>query len=297
MLNTTSLCPLPPGSTVWGYLRDSGGDRQERSIDQQREILEAYCERHQLVLDAVYADEARAGAAADDRAGLTALLAAVEESYPLIRDKAKRERAAQKMRHGIVFWSLSRLARDSVLSTLTRADLRARGLTIASLSDEMLTGDENLDPILEALLDWKSDMDLQVIGREALAARPTSPTLLRQLDDAEAEQRLLEGQIEQIEDELERVVEVPLYTDEEIDALIRAQLDRLAKSGEDIDNVKKARRVMAAFIDHITVEPSKPIRATLTFKFTAGQELSQVPPRGNPAIPCLIGEVEVEIPR
>lgn len=591
MLNTTSPCPLSPGSTVWGYLRDSGGDRQERSVTQQREMLEAYCQRYQLVLEAVYEDEARPGSAADDRAGLTALLAAVEAQYPLIRDKGKRERKAQQLRHGIVFWSLSRLARDSVLSTLTRADLRARGLTIASLSDEMLTGDENLDPILEALLDWKSDMDLEVIGREArrglhhvvslrdtdpgyrlynpqageptgaylgvfpgvpptgyraepvaigkrrdgsvhqvqrlvrdtktwrrvrlawkmrvedqasyreihettrlltspgaystmlanriytgvleygsetygrlpddpfvepiipaswyememarrakrarrrrpggkrapgirdprggdspyllsgllrcarcgrpmygdqlpegwideeqthwrrawrfyqcagyrrrecdagkvgasklerfavaalkgrvlntptfkrhlhtigeqldtrrgaldealavhraqleeaartaaglaeaLAARPTSPTLLHQLDEAEAEQRRLGEEISRLDAERDLVVAVPLYTDEEIDALIRSQLDSLSQSGDDRGNVKRARRVLAAYIDHVDVEPGKPIRATLYFSF-GGQGLDEVPPRGNRVMPCPIERFEVEIPR
>jgi hypothetical protein len=27
---------LPPGSVVWGYLRDSGGDAQEQSVHQQK---------------------------------------------------------------------------------------------------------------------------------------------------------------------------------------------------------------------------------------------------------------------
>jgi hypothetical protein len=33
---------LPPGSRVTAYFRDSGGDDQERSVDQQRREAEAY---------------------------------------------------------------------------------------------------------------------------------------------------------------------------------------------------------------------------------------------------------------
>ena len=44
--STTNDCPLPAGSRVAGYFRDSGGDEQERSVNQQRRVAEEYCQRH-----------------------------------------------------------------------------------------------------------------------------------------------------------------------------------------------------------------------------------------------------------
>jgi hypothetical protein len=42
-----------------------------------------------------------------------------------------------------------------------------RGLTVTSLADDILTGHEALDPVLEELLAFKRQMDLEVIGKEA----------------------------------------------------------------------------------------------------------------------------------
>jgi hypothetical protein len=39
---------LSPGSLVWGYLRDSGGDAQEQSVHQQKAELIQYCQRYGL---------------------------------------------------------------------------------------------------------------------------------------------------------------------------------------------------------------------------------------------------------
>ena len=47
-------CPLPPGSRVAGYFRDSGGDEQERSVDQQRRVAEEYCQQA-IDIDVEYA--------------------------------------------------------------------------------------------------------------------------------------------------------------------------------------------------------------------------------------------------
>ena len=58
---TIDDCPLPPGSRVAGYFRDSGGDEQERSVDQQRCVAGEYREQHHMVLVRIFADEARPG--------------------------------------------------------------------------------------------------------------------------------------------------------------------------------------------------------------------------------------------
>lgn len=56
-------CPLPAGTPVVGYARDSGADAQERSVDQQIEAIREYCVAHGLALEHVYADRARPGSA------------------------------------------------------------------------------------------------------------------------------------------------------------------------------------------------------------------------------------------
>jgi DNA invertase Pin-like site-specific DNA recombinase len=182
-------CPLPPGAVVWGYLRDSGGPNQDRSVEQQRDTLETYCEKHNLILERVFVDEARQGDSAESRAALWQLMAAAEQ-YPEIHDLRKRARALKTLKRGVVFWTFARLGRDSIQSQWIVNNLRIRGLKVTSLADPMITGNENIDPVLESVLAMKNEMDLQFIGREAsrglhaiVALRDTDPGFLAQNPD------------------------------------------------------------------------------------------------------------------
>lgn len=49
-------CPLPPGTHVVVYCRDSGGDEQDRSVAQQIDVAREYCQHHNLVLDKLYVE-------------------------------------------------------------------------------------------------------------------------------------------------------------------------------------------------------------------------------------------------
>ena len=51
-----SDCPLPPGTHVVLYTRDSGGDEQDKSIVQQNEAAQEFCQHFGLVLEHVYCD-------------------------------------------------------------------------------------------------------------------------------------------------------------------------------------------------------------------------------------------------
>jgi hypothetical protein len=51
----------PPDFPVAGYFRDSDGDEQARSVEQQRRVSEEYCRWHHLVLVRIFTDEARPG--------------------------------------------------------------------------------------------------------------------------------------------------------------------------------------------------------------------------------------------
>ena len=112
-MHIPNTSPLPAGATVWGYLRDSGGDNQDRSVGQQHEILVAYCKQHELVLERVFSDEAKEGSNAEARDGLEDLLLAVRDRFSAIHDLRRRKDAADRRRHGIAIWSLARLGRDA----------------------------------------------------------------------------------------------------------------------------------------------------------------------------------------
>lgn len=179
-------CPLPAGAAVWGYLRDSGGDRQDRSIAQQREVLEAYCRKHSLALEHVFADEARPGSSAENREQLGEMMDAARARFPAVHSSRRRQQQAARIRHGIVFWTFARLGRDDVETRHMLSDLELRGLATISLADPIITGNEAIDPIARELLAFKAKMDLEQISRESrrglhhtVSLRDTDPGFLQ----------------------------------------------------------------------------------------------------------------------
>lgn len=118
---------LPPGSVVDAYLRDSGGEGQDRSIQRQREAIQAYCKNHGLVLRHVYADAAKSGGSTAGRDQFDRLIAST-------RNPDDRPAA-------ILLWNYARFARDLDDSTYYKALLRSkRGILIHSLTDPIPEG-------------------------------------------------------------------------------------------------------------------------------------------------------------
>lgn len=117
---------LPPGSTVWAYLRDSGGDTQDRSITRQLEAIQDYCKSHQLELVHVFQDEARSGTTTAGRDDFTRMITQSKEleSNPM----------------GLLLWNYARFARDLDDSTYYKSLLRRNGLIIHSLTDPIPEG-------------------------------------------------------------------------------------------------------------------------------------------------------------
>jgi hypothetical protein len=56
---------LSPGSIVWGYLRDSGGDAQEQSVYQQKTELIQYCQHYGLIIAHIFAGARRGKSAVE----------------------------------------------------------------------------------------------------------------------------------------------------------------------------------------------------------------------------------------
>ena len=154
----TDNCPLPPSSRVVGYFRDSGGDEQERSVDQQRRVAEEYCQRHHLVLARVFADEARPGGTVVGRDAFDDLIQTCRRLAPSVQ---RRDPDAPD---GILLWDLKRFARDRLDNAFFKADLRRRGYTVIFLSDNIPQG--GIGHIYEAMLEWKAEQDLQDISKD-----------------------------------------------------------------------------------------------------------------------------------
>lgn len=117
---------LPPGSTVWAYLRDSGGQGQDRSISRQLEAIQAYCKTHQLQLLHVFKDEAKTGTTTAGRDDFQRMIA-----------KSKEIETNPK---GLLLWNYARFARDLDDSTYYKSMLRRNDLVIHSLTDPIPEG-------------------------------------------------------------------------------------------------------------------------------------------------------------
>jgi len=160
-------CPLPPGSHVIAYCRDSGGEEQERSVKQQWQAIEEYCRHHELILEHIYADESRTGADASRRAGLQDMLRDLTERFPQIRQLKKRQEWMDENHFGLIAWKSARLGRDSIETTLIKADIRVRGIVIVSLVAGVSTGDPAVDAMLEMFEQYRDERLLDDIAEQS----------------------------------------------------------------------------------------------------------------------------------
>ena len=126
---------LPPGSTVWAYLRDSGGPTQDRSIAQQKETLIEYCVQHGLSLERVFSDIHKTGTKDENRDQFRELIAMVEHG---------------QRPDGLLIWSYARFARNELDSQYYKSHLRKHGLVIHSLINDIPEG--KFQAVFEALV-------------------------------------------------------------------------------------------------------------------------------------------------
>ena len=117
---------LPPGSTVWAYLRDSGGDTQDRSISRQLESIQAYCKQHKLQLVHIFKDVAKSGTTTAGR----------DDFHRMIAQSDQMEDNPA----GLLLWSFSRFGRNLDDATYFKARLRRNDIIIHSLTDQIPDG-------------------------------------------------------------------------------------------------------------------------------------------------------------
>jgi DNA invertase Pin-like site-specific DNA recombinase len=140
---------LPPGSTVWLYLRDSGGPEQEQSTAQQRREIEGFCKQHGLIIADVFEDVSRSGTSTKGRA---AFLDMIDRSNHPGRPV------------GLLVWNFARFARDMDDSAYYRFTLRRNGLVIHSLSDPIPPGD--FSRVIESILDYSNQEKSRQTSRD-----------------------------------------------------------------------------------------------------------------------------------
>jgi DNA invertase Pin-like site-specific DNA recombinase len=146
--------PYPPGSLVWGYLRDSGGDAQEQSVPQQKAELTSYCQHYGLVIAHIFADVAKSAASV---VGRDAFLDMVDMSAD-----------ADLRPDGLLLWNFARFARDLDDSSYYKALLRRNGLIIHSLTDPIPDG--IYGRIVETIIDIANEEKRRQTARDVKRA-------------------------------------------------------------------------------------------------------------------------------
>ncbi len=117
---------ISPGATVWAYLRDSGGEGQDRSVHRQETTIREYCAAHNLNLVKIYKDTAKTGTTTAGR----------DDFHRLIRDTSTAKNRPQ----ALLLWNFARFARNTDDSIYYKALLRKRGIKIHSLTDPIPDG-------------------------------------------------------------------------------------------------------------------------------------------------------------
>lgn len=144
---------LPAGSRVWAYLRDSGGEGQELSTDQQRETVEEYCEEYGLQLVEVFEDKARSG-------GKTAGRYAFQRMIDSSGDPYRAD--------GLLVWNYARFARNADDSIYYKSTLRRLGMVVYSLTDQIPEGE--IKPLVETIQDFGNQKFKDQISRDVKRA-------------------------------------------------------------------------------------------------------------------------------
>jgi DNA invertase Pin-like site-specific DNA recombinase/uncharacterized coiled-coil protein SlyX len=117
---------IPPGSVVDTYLRDSGGEGQDRSVQSQLEEIQRYCKEHKLTLRRVYKDIAKSGRSVAGRA----------EFVRLVEDC----RARSGNPKGILIWDYARFGRNAQDANWGVVNIEHEDVLIHSIVDDIPEG-------------------------------------------------------------------------------------------------------------------------------------------------------------
>jgi len=136
--------PFSPGDRIFGYLRDSGHEDQELSIEQQESSLRKWAAEHNLVITHIYKDEAKRGSSTVKRDELQAMM------YAFRHECSER---------GVVVWKYNRFARSVDNAQFFRAEIRTLGYIFHSMNDKVPDGP--MGRLFEAAIDFKDEQYLE----------------------------------------------------------------------------------------------------------------------------------------
>lgn len=142
--------PFPPHSRVVAYLRDSGGTDQDLSVDQQKEFVINWCKENNLILTAVFADEARPGSSVIGRTKFLEMIRYFED--PACLDQ------------GVLIWKYSRFSREIDDSQYYRSLLRIKGYIVHSLKDDVPNDD--FGRLYESVIDFTNSRFLKDMSQD-----------------------------------------------------------------------------------------------------------------------------------
>ncbi len=142
--------PFPPGSLLVAYLRDSGGNDQDLSVDQQEAEIRTWCADRGLILQAVYRDVATPGSSLIGR----------DQFKIMVRTLRTHKTGVA----GVVIWKFSRFARNMDDAAYYKSLLRKNGYEIVSLSDALPEGTDGR--FFEAAIDWMSHKFLEELSED-----------------------------------------------------------------------------------------------------------------------------------
>lgn len=140
---------FPPNSKIFLYLRDSGHEDQELSVDQQESAARRWAAENGLIISRVFKDAARKGSSDVGRAELQAMMYAFRHNC--------EER-------GVVVWRYNRFARSVDNAQFYRADIRTRGYIFYSLNDNVPEGP--MGRLFEAAIDFKDEQYLEDLSED-----------------------------------------------------------------------------------------------------------------------------------
>jgi DNA invertase Pin-like site-specific DNA recombinase len=142
--------PFQPGARVCAYLRDSGHEEQDLSVEQQESEIRAWCLASGLLLTHVYTDAAAPGSTTVGRDAFLEMIHAF--------------RAPDCPEAGLVVWKFNRFARDIDDAQFYKADLRRRGYIIHSINDQVPAGLDGR--FFEAAVDWMNARYLEDLSAD-----------------------------------------------------------------------------------------------------------------------------------
>ena len=136
--------------TYVAYLRDSGGEDQDLSVEQQETAILTWCAKQGHQLTRIFRDVASPGST----------IAGRDQFLEMIH----YFRSGQATENGILVWKYSRFSRDINDAQFYKADLRRMGYEILSMNDSIPEGLNGR--LFEAAIDWMNARFLEDLSTD-----------------------------------------------------------------------------------------------------------------------------------